>query len=167
MAFNSSRFRLSTNELFSPSTPTLSLLSTPVLASYNFTTTPYALNAHSQSQTVTPCPKIRNSKCKNDLENRPLSDVLPSLNSEDSEPKRKKKKTYRPRRSTADRLVLIFDAIQDVKWTLGDFLYHTFQTKDKSGLDIKRTTQHAMYTTNFLQGKTSYSFRNDSRVLVT
>ena len=31
------------------------------------------------------------------------------------------------------------------------------QMKDKYGLDIKRITQHAMYTTHFLHGKTSYS----------
>ena len=157
MSLNS-RFRLSTNDLFSPSTPipeqSYFIPSTPVLTPYNFTTTPYALNSPqlSQGQMVTPCPQIRNKQKK---ENQPLSDVLPSLTNSE-EPKRKKK-SYRPRRTTADKLAIIFNAIRDVNWTLGEFLYHTFQTKEKSGLDIKRTTQHAMYATHFLQGETSYS----------
>jgi len=34
---------------------------------------------------------------------------------------------------------------------------YTFQMKDKSGQDVKRTTQHSMYTTRFLQGQTTYT----------
>ncbi|KAF8804245.1 hypothetical protein BYT27DRAFT_7011610, partial [Phlegmacium glaucopus] len=66
-------------------------------------------------------------------------------------------KSYRPRQSTVDKLTIIFNAICDMNWMLGEFLYHTFQTKDKSRLDIKRTTQHAMYATHFLQGEMLYS----------
>ena len=40
---------------------------------------------------------------------------------------------------------------------LHTFSYTPRNTMEKSGLDIKRTTQHAMYTTHFLQGETSYS----------
>ena len=151
-----SRFRLSTNDILSTPTPKPShfLSSTPVLTPYNFITTQYALNGPSrvsQEQMGTPCPQNRKRK----KENQPLSDIPPSLTNSE-EPKRKKR-AYGPRRSTADKLAIIFNAIRDVKWTLGEFLYHTFQTKDKNGLDIKRTTQHAMYATHFLQGETSYS----------
>ncbi|KAF8158056.1 hypothetical protein B0H34DRAFT_797474 [Crassisporium funariophilum] len=153
MASNS-RFRLSANDLPTPTTPihTYSpfLSSNSASLSYNFTTTPYALNTL-RAQTATPCPQVRRKRKK---ENQPLSDVLPTLNSE--EPVRKKQ-SYGPRRSTADKLATVFNAIRDANWTLGEFLYYTFQTKDKNGQDLKRTTQHSMYATHFLQGQTTYT----------
>ena len=156
---SSSRFRLSVNDLPTPSTPISTsphflLSSNPALLSYNFATTPYVLNTPSQvsqAQTASPCTKVRKKRKK---ENYPLSDVLPTLNSE--EPMRKKQ-SYGPRRSTADKLATVFDAIHEVNWTLGEFLYHAFQTKDKNGQDIKRTPQHSMYATHFLQGHTAYT----------
>jgi len=120
------------------------------LLPYNFTTlTPFVSNTP-QAQTATPCPLVQKRK----KENQPLSNSLPTLNSE--EPKRKKQ-SYGPRRSTADKLAAIFDAIRDVNWTLGEFLYHTFQTKDKDGQDMKRSHQHSKYATHFLQGQTAYT----------
>ena len=143
MASNS-RFRLSANDFPTPSTPIptspLSIIKSGFgkLVSYNFTTTPYALNTP-RAQTATPCPQVRQKRKK---ENQPLSNVLPTLNSE--EPVRKKQKqSYGPRRSTTDKLATVFNAIRDANWMLGEFLYYTFQTKDKNGQDVKRTTRLA------------------------
>ena len=146
MASNS-RFRLSANDLPTPSTPIPTyphfISSNPALVSYNFTTTPYALKQ------LLLAPKFGK-------ENQPLSNVLPTLNSE--EPVRKKQRqSYGPRRNTTDKLATVFNAIRDANWTLGEFLYYTFQTKDKNGQDVKRTTQHSMYATQFLQGQTTYT----------
>ena len=68
MASNS-RFRLSATDFPMPSTPIPIyphfLSSNPALVSYNFTTTPYALNTP-RAQTATPCPQVqqkRTSRC--------------------------------------------------------------------------------------------------------
>ena len=155
---SSSKFRLSKTQITTPSTPLSNnphlMSSTPTLAPWNIATTPYAHSSPSYdapAQVATPCPQCRKKRKK---ESQPFSNALPTLNSE--EPK-SKKRAYQAWRSTTDKLRNIFEAIRDVNWTLGDFLYYTFQTKDKSGREVQRTIQHSMYATNFLQGWTAYT----------
>ena len=59
-------------------------------------------------------------------------------------------------KSVPEKLACIFAALLDVDWSLGDFLYFTFQMKDKDETDLKHSSQHAMYARNFLQGRTNY-----------
>lgn len=68
-----------------------------------------------------------------------------------------KKRDYRPRRSKAQKLESICDAITASNWSLGDFLYELFRTKDDTGELMNRTSKQAMFSTNFLQGRTTYT----------
>ncbi|PPR02512.1 LOW QUALITY PROTEIN: hypothetical protein CVT26_011996 [Gymnopilus dilepis] len=67
------------------------------------------------------------------------------------------RKAYTPRRSPADKLAVIFAALQNVNWNLGEFLYYVFLTKDEEGKDISRSTQHSMYASHFLRGTTEHT----------
>ncbi|PPQ76949.1 hypothetical protein CVT26_007946 [Gymnopilus dilepis] len=64
------------------------------------------------------------------------------------------RKPYTPRRSPADKLAVVFVALQDVNWNLGEFLYYVFLSKDEDGKDVSRSTQHSMYASHFLRGTT-------------
>ncbi|RDB30543.1 hypothetical protein Hypma_007322 [Hypsizygus marmoreus] len=67
------------------------------------------------------------------------------------------KRAYTPRKSTQEKLETVFGAISSVSWSLSEFLYHTFRTKDQNGAKIHRSDQHAKYAQNFLQGASTYS----------
>lgn len=68
-----------------------------------------------------------------------------------------KKQRYTQRGSVAEKLELIFIALTNANWTLSEFLYHMFQTKDETGKDIHRTKQHSKYSQHFLEGKGRYT----------
>ncbi|EDR10171.1 uncharacterized protein LACBIDRAFT_318282 [Laccaria bicolor S238N-H82] len=59
---------------------------------------------------------------------------------------------YTPRQTKHDKLNSLFDALDATHWTLGEFLYYTFRTKDEHGVNIHRTVQHSKYSQHFLQG---------------
>jgi len=68
-----------------------------------------------------------------------------------------KKRNYQLRRTTGEKLEIVFGSLRQVDWSLGEFLYYVFRAKDEKGEDATRTTSHAMYATNFLQGRTSHT----------
>lgn len=67
------------------------------------------------------------------------------------------KKPYTPRRDPKQKLDTIFQALAEVNWTLPEFLYQLFRTKDEDGKDIQRTDRHAKYVQHFLQGTGKYT----------
>jgi hypothetical protein len=140
--------------------PLPSLLNTPSKSplSYTFSvSTPLLNSATTHIDGSRPWTLSPSLHAKRKRTAHPFSDSLPTALNTEAPPAKRVKRTYRPRKSVPDKLVAIFTALQEVDWTLGDFLYFTFQTKDNDGKDLKRSTQHAMYATNFLQGRTSYT----------
>lgn len=133
--------------------PKPSFQTTPSNSTHCYTfSTPLPTSRIGSSQAWTHSPSLPPKRKKTA---QPFLDVLPATLNADEPPAKKRK--YRPRKSMPEELAGIFTALQEVDWTLGDFLYFTFQTKDRDGKDLKCSTQHAMYATNFLQGCTTYS----------
>ncbi|KAF8953464.1 hypothetical protein BDZ97DRAFT_1679448, partial [Flammula alnicola] len=64
---------------------------------------------------------------------------------------------YTRRRNDQEKLREVFKVIEGTGWTLGEFLYHVFRTKDKSGDDIHRDKSHAHYVSHFLQEESEYT----------
>ena len=64
-----------------------------------------------------------------------------------------KKSKYTARRSPEDKLEVVFKALQDVNWTLGDFLYHLFRQQDEKGNLVRRSQKHASYVHKLLSGR--------------
>jgi len=64
-----------------------------------------------------------------------------------------KKSKYTARRSPEDKLEVVFKALQDVNWTLGDFLYHLFRQQDEKGNPVHRSQKHASYVHKLLSGR--------------
>lgn len=136
-----------------------------VTPSYDFIQTP--LPSHRLGKSTTPLsttPRLSKRQKENEL-------PVPVTLSETPPPK---SRSYTPRKSTADKLELVFASLHTVGWTLGEFLYFTFRTKDDNGNELSRSAQNAMYTTHFLQGHMKYTaatiidlwFRSpDSRIL--
>lgn len=155
MGSNTGRFRLSdfgpapalrestSTHLNSPSRrpekPAPPVLTTPAQATRNHL--PYSLQPS--------VPTSRKRRAEND-ENSNTSATFP-----DDTPC--KKRAYRPRRTKAEKLDAICDVITDVNWSLGDFLYELFRIKDDIGTNITRNRKQAMFSTNFLQGRTTYT----------
>ena len=67
------------------------------------------------------------------------------------------KKLYTPRRGSKEKLETIFRALADINWTLAEFLYQLFRTRDEHGEEIHRTDQHAKYAQHFIQGTGKYT----------
>jgi hypothetical protein len=47
-------------------------------------------------------------------------------------------------------------AISSTNWTIGEFLFHAFKTKDEEGDTVHRGGNHTMAISQFLKGKTLY-----------
>jgi len=85
---------------------------------------------------TSPSPKLKRANDEN------LDFSLPVL----------KKSKYTARRTPEDKLEVIFKALQDVNWTLGDFLYHLFRQQDEKGQPVRRSQKHASYVHKLLSG---------------
>jgi hypothetical protein len=92
-----------------------------------------------------------NRGSKRRKENEPLTDVLPHLNNAESPSASKKRKT------TRDKLDVIFLALQKEKLSFGEFIYLASRHKDKNNQPIQRSQRHATSISSFLQGKTSHT----------
>ncbi|KIJ09313.1 hypothetical protein PAXINDRAFT_52429, partial [Paxillus involutus ATCC 200175] len=57
---------------------------------------------------------------------------------------------YSDRRSSEQKLTVIFQAIKDANWTLGDFLYHTFSKSNTTNRSL------TAYANKFLKGDSTY-----------
>ncbi|KAJ7574896.1 hypothetical protein C8J56DRAFT_802350 [Mycena floridula] len=66
------------------------------------------------------------------------------------------KKTRKPPKSHSKKLEIILASIQSVDWTLGDFLFHLFQWKDKNGKTILRSASLGKTVEHFLAGHTTH-----------
>ena len=66
--------------------------------------------------------------------------------------KKTKCNTYGPRRISEDKLGVVFNALKEVNWSLGDFFYHLFRYQDEDGNAVHRSRQHASYINRFLNG---------------
>ena len=64
---------------------------------------------------------------------------------------------YTPRQTKHDKLNSLFDALDAAHWTLREFLYYTFRTKDEHGVNIHRTAHHSKYSQHFLQGTSKHT----------
>ncbi|KAH9949518.1 hypothetical protein B0H21DRAFT_672644, partial [Amylocystis lapponica] len=51
----------------------------------------------------------------------------------------------------------VFRALSDVKWSLGDFLFHVFRFKDDNGQSIEHDRSHAASIQHFLHGHTKHT----------
>jgi hypothetical protein len=58
----------------------------------------------------------------------------------------------------SDRMDHVLDAIDEMDWTLPEFLYNIFLFgKDSAGHNVHRSRRHAACVSRFLQGRSSYS----------
>ena len=64
---------------------------------------------------------------------------------------------YIPCQTKCDKLNSLFDTLDAVHWTLREFLYYTFSTKDEHGVNIHWTVQHSKYSQHFLQGTSKHT----------
>ena len=67
-----------------------------------------------------------------------------------------KKRRYTPRMTMEQKLQVVFAAISSTNWTIGEFLYHAFKTKDEDGDTVHRGGNHAAAISQFLKGQTLY-----------
>src|SRR5882762_4739400 len=82
-----------------------------------------------------------------------LDDKIENLKEEGSELTREQvllagpileSRVYSARTSESEKLQAIFAAISKIgKWTLSEFLYHTFKNQDEKGESVHRTAEHA------------------------
>ncbi|TFK48603.1 hypothetical protein OE88DRAFT_1683868, partial [Heliocybe sulcata] len=70
------------------------------------------------------------------------------------------KRSYTSPRSVSEKLDEINAMLSKFRWTLGEFLYYTFQPesdlKDKKGEPIKRSLSHSQRVASFLGGRSNY-----------
>ncbi|KAF8875228.1 hypothetical protein BD779DRAFT_1424235, partial [Infundibulicybe gibba] len=64
---------------------------------------------------------------------------------------------YTQHQTTSAKLEAVFQAIDDARWTLGDFLHYTFRMKDDDAKDISCSPRHAQVMSRFLQGLCAYT----------
>ena len=69
----------------------------------------------------------------------------------------KKRKPYSARKTTPEKLEVVFTAIEEAKWGLGEFLYEVFRLKNEDGDKVHRSKRHAGMVQRFLQGNTRHT----------
>ncbi|KAF8872739.1 hypothetical protein BD779DRAFT_1708992 [Infundibulicybe gibba] len=92
-------------------------------------------------------PKVTRKRSNTGKENH-----RPAFDDPVNTPTAHKKRKYTPRQTTSAKLEAVFQAIDDARWTLGDFLHYTFRMKDDDAKDISRSPRHAQVVSRFLQG---------------
>jgi hypothetical protein len=55
------------------------------------------------------------------------------------------------------KLEVVFRAIEEVRWGLGEFLYEVFRLKNEDGDQVRRSKRHAGMVQRFLQGNTRHT----------
>jgi len=69
---------------------------------------------------------------------------------------------YSARTSESEKLQAIFAAISKIgKWTLSEFLYHTFKNQDEKGESVHRTAEHAGNSVSVFTRKDEVHTSND------
>ncbi|THH05249.1 hypothetical protein EW146_g9952 [Bondarzewia mesenterica] len=69
----------------------------------------------------------------------------------------KQKKTRRSPRTIEEKLSAVLNLLKDdVRWTLGEFLYYVFRVEAEDG-KVHRSRRHAGMVSRFLQGKTDHT----------
>ena len=64
----------------------------------------------------------------------------------------KKQKPYSARKTTPEKLEVVFTAIEEAKWGLGEFLYEVFWLKNEDGDKVHRSKRHAGWFSAFCRG---------------
>ena len=139
-----------------PATPTPSNHSTPSILQSIFETPPTPCNSRHRAT------KKRSREDQD--ENLPFASSAPpkkrlhtALQSTPGPGAPTTPRQYTPRQTKRDKLNSLFDALDAAHWTLGEFLYYTFRTKDEHGVNIHRTVQHSKYSQHFLQGTSKHT----------
>ncbi len=81
------------------------------------------------------------------------SSMLPDTVREDA-PNTSKRSS---RRSPDAKLEVIFDALKEVDWSLGDFLYYLFRVHNERGERVRRSGGHGSMVGRFLSGRSKYT----------
>jgi hypothetical protein len=68
-----------------------------------------------------------------------------------------KKRKYKKRRTTDQKLCEIFKVIHEADWGLSDFLYFVFRREDTEGQDIHREQAHGNMVQKFLAGNCTHT----------
>ncbi|KAH9917526.1 hypothetical protein B0H21DRAFT_879595 [Amylocystis lapponica] len=63
-----------------------------------------------------------------------------------------------PKRTPTEKLATVLHTLQDLNWTLSEFLYALFRVKDDNGQRIERNEPHRTMMSRFLSGGTKYTF---------
>ncbi|KAH9915098.1 uncharacterized protein B0H18DRAFT_1125064 [Fomitopsis serialis] len=63
-----------------------------------------------------------------------------------------------PRRTDKDKLNIMLRVLGQLSWTLGDFLYNLFRSKDDNGEKIQRDEPQRTMIARFLSGNTKHTF---------
>ncbi|KAF9232804.1 hypothetical protein BU15DRAFT_80791 [Melanogaster broomeanus] len=100
------------------------------------------------SPVASPSPKRKRASDENQVQ----------LGLEGSVPKSKKPKsrTYTPRRPPDIKLAVVFEALTQVDWSLGQLLYHLFRLQDEKGDNVHRSPKHAAYVHQLLNGSSGH-----------